>query len=256
MTHCADREPALNALFDGELDSLNAAEVEAHVRSCAACSGYLATLAEVHDVIASVALDEAAPGRLRHRIEALVAAPPVDRVAPRRAPVRRYLPWFGGGAIGALAASLALLVAVPQASVADLPDQVIAGHIRSLQAAHLTDVLTSDRHVVKPWFNGRIDFSPPVVDLVQQGFPLVGGRLDYIGDRPVAALVYRRRLHTINLFIRPAPQSPAASPGALRRHTYTIERWVAGDLEYWAVSDVDAADLRAFHKLFAAASAG
>ncbi|MFT6569307.1 MAG: hypothetical protein ACJAWY_001008 [Sphingomonas echinoides] len=89
-----------------------------------------------------------------------------------------------------------------------------------------------------------------------QGFPLVGGRLDYIGDRPVAALVYRRRLHTINLFIRPAPQSPAASPGALRRHTYTIERWVAGDLEYWAVSDVDAADLRAFHKLFAAASAG
>ena len=255
MTHCLDREPALNALFDGELDSLNAAEVEAHVRSCTGCSDFLATLAEVRDVMASATLAEKAPDALRQRIEALVAAPAAARPQPKPIAPVRYLPWVGGGVIGALAASLAMMVLVPQVGVADLPDQLIAGHIRSLQAAHLTDVLTSDRHVVKPWFNGRIDFSPPVVDLVQQGYPLVGGRLDYIGDRPVAALVYQRRLHTINLFIRPAPPNASASPSTIRRHSYNIVHWVAGDLDYWAVSDVDPGDLALFRQQFARATA-
>lgn len=255
MTHCVDREPALNALFDGELDSLNAARVETHVRTCVACSDYLAALAEVRDIIAAATLEEVAPLGLREKIETLVAAPDASATAAKLPSVGRHLPWLGGGAIGALAASLTLLVATPQASVADLPDQLIAGHIRSLQAAHLTDVLTSDRHVVKPWFNGRIDFSPPVVDLVKQGYPLVGGRLDYIGDQPVAALVYRRRLHTINLFIRPAPPSASASPGTVRRHSYNIVHWVAGDLDYWAVSDIDPADLALFRQQFAKATA-
>ncbi len=254
MTHCADRELALNALFDGELDGLNAAEVEAHVRGCPACSDYLYTLADVHTIMAAAARDEVAPAGLQRRIEALIDAPAADRSIRQRWSPIRYVPWVGGGAIGALAASLALFVAVPQTSVADLPDQLIAGHIRSLQATHLTDVLTSDRHVVKPWFNGRLDFSPPVVDLRQQGFPLVGGRLDYIGDRPVAALVYRRRLHTINLFIRPATGKASASPSTIHRRSYAIVQWTAGGLEYWAVSDVDAVDLRTFRQLFVAAS--
>ena len=254
MTHCVDRELALNALFDGELDSLNAAEVEAHVRTCAACSDYLATLTDVRILLASAALEDKAPYSLRQRIAALAETPDIDLTVPKRASATHYLPWLGGGAVGALAASLALMVATPQVSVADLPDQLIAGHIRSLQAAHLTDVLTSDRHVVKPWFNGRIDFSPPVVDLMQQGYPLVGGRLDYIGDRPVAALVYRRRLHTINLFVRPAPPNASASPSTIRRHSYNIVHWMAGDLDYWAVSDVDPGDLALFHQQFAKAT--
>ncbi len=254
MTHCVDRELALNALFDGELDSLNAAEVEAHVRTCAACSDYLATLTDVRILLASATLEDKAPYSLRQRVAALTETPDIDLTVAKRASPGRYVPWLGGGAVGALAASLALMVATPQVSVADLPDQLIAGHIRSLQAAHLTDVLTSDRHVVKPWFNGRIDFSPPVVDLVRQGYPLVGGRLDYIGDRPVAALVYRRRLHSINLFIRPAPPNGSASPSTIRRHSYNIVHWVAGDLDYWAVSDVDPADLAVFHQEFAKAT--
>jgi len=257
MTRCTEREPALNALFDGELDSLNAAEVEAHARACPTCSAHLATLSEVRDAMASAMLDEAAPAALRRRIEALVAAPEERRFTSQAPAPRHYLAWFGGGAVGAIAASLALMVGAPQfgASSSDLADQLISGHIRSLQASHLTDVLTSDRHVVKPWFNGRLDFSPPVVDLASQGFPLVGGRLDYIDDRPVAALVYRRRLHTINLFIRPATDKASTSPATLRQRSYNLAHWVAGDLEYWAVSDVEGRDLNSFQQLFAKATA-
>ncbi|MFA6220448.1 MAG: anti-sigma factor [Erythrobacter sp.] len=254
MTSCTRREPALNALFDGELDGLNAAEVEAHARACPTCGAYLATLSDVRDAMASTMLSEAAPAALHQRIEALVAMPTANGIAPKPQTTRRYLPWIGGGVVGALAASLALMVDTPQFNGPDLPDQLIAGHIRSLQASHLTDVLTSDRHVVRPWFNGRLDFSPPVVDLAQQGFPLVGGRLDYVDDRPVAALVYRRRLHTINLFIRRAPDKESPLPATLRRHTYGLEHWVVGDLEYWAVSDVDEADLVSFHRLFVKAT--
>ena len=255
MTSCTERELALNALFDGELDGLNAIEVEAHARACPTCSAYLATLSDVRDAMASAELDDAAPAALRQRIEALVSAPEEPRIVHRPRMAQRYLPWFGGGVVGALAASLVLTISVSPLVVLrsgdpDLTDQLISGHIRSLQASHLTDVLTSDRHVVKPWFNGRLDFSPPVVDLAKQGFPLVGGRLDYIADRPVAALVYRRRLHTINLFIRPAADKAAPSPATLRHRSYNLAHWVAGDLEYWAVSDIAGADLHTFRRLF------
>jgi anti-sigma factor RsiW len=247
MTNCAERELALNALIDGELDSLNASELEAHVRTCTTCGAYLATLSDIRDMMASDTLKESAPATLRARIEAMVTAPEPARLS---APAGRYVPWLGGGAVGAIAASAALFLAVPQFSEADMPDQLIAGHIRSLQANHLADVLTSNRHVVKPWFNGRLDFSPPVVDLAAQGFPLVGGRLDYIGGRPAAALVYRRRLHTINLFIRPVSGTAATMPLTFRRQTYSLSRWTAGGLEYWAVSDIEMGELRAFRQLF------
>jgi len=252
MTTCAEREPALNAMIDGELDGLNASKLEAHVRGCATCSAYLATLADVRDLMAPDALKEHAPAPLRARIEAMMATP---EPAQPRLPTDRYIPWLGGGAIGALAASAALFLAVPQFSESDMPDQLIAGHIRSLQANHLTDVLTSNRHVVKPWFNGRLDFSPPVVDLGAQGFPLVGGRLDYIEGRPVAALVYRRRLHTINLFIRPLSGAAPSLPATFRRQTYSLSRWTAGGLEYWAVSDIEKGELQTFHASFDRATA-
>lgn len=256
MTCCTDREPALNALFDGELDSLNAAEIEAHVRSCAACAAYLESLSAIRAALAPAAQGEHAPAGLHRAIEDMIARfEPVPPPAKPQAAARRFLPWLGGGAIGALAASLALLLTPLQSGGSDLSDQLVASHVRSLQVAHLIDVQTSDRHVVKPWFNGRIDFSPPVVDLAAQGFPLVGGRLDYIADRPVAALVYRRRLHTINLFIGPAQTSPATYPDAVRHRSYTIVHWKMGDLEYWAVSDIAAGDLQQFQQQFVKAAA-
>lgn len=159
------------------------------------------------------------------------------------------MPWLGGGAIGALAASLVLLLAVPTVTEPTLVDEVMSNQIRSLQSGHLVDVETSDRHTVMPWFNGRIDFSPPVVDLAPQGFPLVGGGLDVLEGQTVAALVFKRRLHTINLFIRPQPAG--THDVALARQGYAIEKWSAGGLEYWAISDIPASELSNFHRIFA-----
>ena len=133
-----------------------------------------------------------------------------------------------------------------------MPDEVVGGQIRSLQSGHLIDVLTSDRHTVKPWFNGRIDYSPPVADLAAQGFPLVGGRLDVLGGRSVAALVYKRRLHTINLYIRPVPGLAVPVASAMELQSYALVRWTDRGLEYWAVSDIPVDELQRFSAVFRA----
>jgi anti-sigma factor RsiW len=145
---------------------------------------------------------------------------------------------------------MALVFAMPQLTTTGMQDQLVASHVRSLLAHHLVDVETSNRHVVKPWFNGKIDFAPPVIDLVDRGYPLAGGRLDYIDGRVVAAIVYHRRLHSINLFVRPA--GGLASPvGFTSRHDgYSIVRWTRGGLEFWAVSDIEPNELDQFRDIF------
>lgn len=251
MSACPDKEMMLHGLIDGELDAANALAVEAHVGSCPGCSEELARLQALKRLVRAPGVAFQAPEGLTARIEAMIG-----EIAP--APPRRRLavlaPWAVSGAFAAIAASLALLTFNPSAPQAGLETEVISSHIRSLQVSHLTDVATSDRHTVKPWFNGKIDFAPPVVDLAAQGFPLAGGRLDYLHDRTVAALVYRRRAHVINLFVWPS--KPGETLAGVRRHDgYSLVYWTAGGLEFWAVSDIDQTDLQAFERAYRAATA-
>jgi len=235
----------LHALLDDELDAANVATVEAHLRTCPDCAAEFEELRRLHQMMADPALQHAAPAGLRERIEASLPATP-----------RGANPWLGRlswGAGGAIAAGLALSLALPQQMASEgIEQQMVASHVRSLLADHLVDIPTSDRHVVKPWFNGKIDFSPPTPDLKDQGFPLVGGRLDYIGGRVVPAIVYRRNLHTINVFAWPAGKGPVPADAAT--DGYTLVHWRQGDLDFWAVSDVAGGDLDQFRKAFVAAT--
>jgi anti-sigma factor RsiW len=248
LSACPDQELLLHALVDGELDAGNAATLEAHVAGCAGCAADLAAIREVKARLAAQPLAYAAPASLHARLDAALA----EATAP---PPRRRLgseTWVMAGAMGAVAASLALFAIVPSGQ--SLEGQLVDAQARSLEAQHLVDVATSDRHTVKPWFNGKVDFAPPVVDLAPQGYPLVGGRLDRVDGRRAAALVFRRRAHAINLFIWPgvAPEAPLLE----RKDGYSLVRWGRGGLVFWAVSDVDPADLVGFQKVFAAATAG
>jgi anti-sigma factor RsiW len=130
-----------------------------------------------------------------------------------------------------------------------LADQVIDGHVRALMVAHLSDVVSTDQHTVKPWFNGKLDYSPPVLDFADEGFKLVGGRLDYLDERPVAALVYQHKLHIINVFVWPVRDKVSTGVGSIARQGFNVTSWQLGGMQYWAVSDLNAADLKRFAEL-------
>jgi anti-sigma factor RsiW len=258
MTLHPDKLPLLHGLVDNELDAANATAIEAHLRSCADCRAELDRIRAVRDRLAAPSLRDRAPEGLHARIGAMLDAE-TGVATPRRRPAPTRLAahvlngrWASGALAGALAASLALVVALPQLAHTDTEDQLVQSHVRSLLVDHVVDVRTSDRHVVKPWFNGKIDFAPPVPELADSGFPLMGGRLDYIDDRAAAVIVYRRRLHTINLFVRPAATLSLPGGVAARREGYSLLRWTAGGLEYWAVSDIDPSDLTAFRQSYVA----
>jgi anti-sigma factor RsiW len=266
MTACPDKLLLLQAHVDGELDAANALSLEAHLRSCTGCAEELARTEAVRAMLGAADLRQTAPTTLQSRVEAILAAPTGPRATLPRAQrtvaapkISRFGPViaigrsWSGGLVAGVALATTQLLAMPQYTRLGTEDQLIANHVRSLSLeSHLTDVATSDRHVVKPWFNGKIDFAPPVPELASQGFPLVGGRLDYLDGREVAAIVYKRRLHTINLFVRPAGALSLPVDIANRREGYSLVRWTSGGLEFWAVSDIDLGDLELFRRTFTA----
>jgi anti-sigma factor RsiW len=254
---CDESEVLLHALIDGELDAGHALDVEAHVAACPACGEKFAVFRTMHDVMSAAPLKETAPTHLRNRIEALLAVPAGRVVSMRQflQPTRRS--FFGGFAMGSAlsgAAAATLIFAVMRGDQEQaIAEEVVSAHIRSLQAGHLMDVETSDRHTVKPWFNGRVDVAPPVIDLTAESFTLLGGRLDYVDGEPVAAIVYQRRKHVINLFV--AQHLGTKRPKTIAKiiQGYNCRHWSQDGLDFWAVSDIVGDELDEFVQKIASA---
>jgi anti-sigma factor RsiW len=244
---CKEAQALRHAYLDGEIDPVETPALEAHLRGCADCA---ASFRADRELSAAIKLDVPryeAPELLRARIRGMLAR----RTGRRFGELHLLGVGWNPAAIAAslmlaMVASSAVTSSVMSGATEDrVTQEVVASHIRSLMADHLTDVKSSDQHTVKPWFNGRLDLSPPVVDLAAAGFPLVGGRLDYIDRHPVAALVYRHQQHVINVLVSPDAKSGTA-PSALAQHGYNVLRFASGGMNFWIVSDLNPAELRDF----------
>jgi anti-sigma factor RsiW len=244
---CDEAEILLHALIDGELDAGHAREVEDHIAGCPRCAAALQTYRDMSKAVAGANLHYTAPPELRRRIE---AALPQARAPSRRGVLRGFAM---GSAISAIAASGLFAVILRNDDEARIQSEVVSAHLRSLQAGHLTDVLSTDQHTVKPWFNGRLDVAPPVVDLTAQGFTLIGGRLDYVDTRPIGAIVYRRRSHVINLFVAQTASTERRAAKIEALQGFNIRHWSERGLNYWAVSDLAADELAEFGEKFESA---
>ena len=257
--NCRDLQSLLTGYFDGELDLVRSLEIEQHLEDCAACSQEHRNLQAVRSAIQSGALYFKPPAGLQKRIQKSVREANKAELESPGTAVKSLrtgwaVPWRGLGFAAVLLLAAALvwsLVRISSVPSADelLAQEVVSDHIRSLQEKHLVDVTSANPHTVKPWFNGRLDFSPPVVDTVEQGFPLVGGRLDYLDHRAVAALVYQRRQHLINVFIWPSTRASETGESRATRQGYNLIRWSKGGMNYWAVSDLNNKELQEFVSL-------
>lgn len=248
---CDQAKKFLGAHADGELDLVSSVEMEAHLAACPACAAEHRTQLALKESLRGADLKFAPrPGfeaRVLRAIREEAAPPSAPRPASwfswRRAPV-----WIPAGAAALLAVGLFLAPWDRDADQRELVREAVAGNVRSLMASHLFDVASSDQHTVKPWFAGKLDYSPPVPELAADGFPLAGGRLDVLAGRPVAALVYQRRKHVINLFIWPAARLPLKS-FARSTDGYQLRGWNDGAMNFLAVSEINDAELSAFTDL-------
>ena len=251
----AEAKQLMQASLDGELDAMTQLRFDAHMAACPRCSADYASLKALSAAIRTQATRYTAPAELR---AALAKALPIDAAEPSKpsnvVPFhRRWLGPAGAGfAVGAaLAASLAIMIDTHSADDM-LAAGIVTAHVRALQPGHLTDVQVSDQHQVKPWFDGKIDFAPAVKELSDQGFDLVGGRLDYIDGQEAAVIVYRRKLHMIDLFVthtRHGGGHPDSLPAAHATPSgYNVVRWSDNGQDYWAISDLNRNELGDFAK--------
>jgi anti-sigma factor RsiW len=242
---CARAHGLIEPYFDNELDASLSAAVQDHLVSCNSCAETHRRLEQLRVDIQTQAPRYQPPPHLQEQIQTAVrrAAKGGERTVPWQ--------WVAIAASMLLAASLTWNAALlrTRASSGVIAQNVLASHVRSLIGTHLLDVPSSDQHTVKPWFNGKLDFSPDVKDFNAQGFPLIGGRIDYLADRPVAALVYQRRQHLINVFTWPS-SSPDDSETQERHNGYGLIHWNKAGMTYWAVSDVNADELGQFVGLY------
>jgi mycothiol system anti-sigma-R factor len=249
---CKQTRAYMHGHLDRELDPVTATGIETHLHGCPACAQAYAEQTALRAAVKKQAAYYTAPAALAQRMRAQIdtAGSPVKKPAPRRQ-------WFTLAAAVAATAVLSWTTAVQmQSGTHDerIAEQVIAGHARSVLTDHLTEVASSDQHTVKPWLSSKLDFSPPAADLTSAGFPLVGARLDYVNSRPVAALVYRHRLHVINLFVWPDDKAGTRTAmQAFSKQGYNILHWGDKQMAFWAISDLNPADIKTFAETYASA---
>ena len=242
---CNDARLLLHAYLDDELDAAQSVAITRHMQGCATCAADYADYAQLRKAMAQSSLYRHAPDELRKQWKAPERATSPVIVKPRRGLVGLAM---AAGFVGALLLVAPMWLYMQHQRGGDTSAMVgdaVSSHIRSMQQQHLMDVVSTDQHTVKPWFEGKLDFSPRVKDLAGEGFPLIGGRLDALDGHSVAALVYKRRLHVINLYQWPSTSTTSAQDIA-QWHGYTVIRWASRNMQYVAVSDVNEDDLRQF----------
>lgn len=249
MTH-PDMEQRVDAYLDGELTIAESGELEAHLAHCPECTRFRDGRVALRSAIKTQVPGFTAPDVLRRRVSAALLSQSQGR-EPRRLGTPAWWRTLAFAASVAIVALGSWRLGLRQGSGDALADQVLASHVRSLMPGHLTDVISSDQHTVKPWFDGKVDFSPAVYDFSGQGYPLLGGRLDYLNGRSVAALVYGRRQHLINVYLWPSHDS-ATGTHTLTRQGYHMLRWNTSEYSYWVVSDLGLNELQQFTGLLAA----
>ena len=241
---CQESGQLIHAFVDSELDLTRSLEMEAHLRECKSCAHAQQGIRALSSSMKDASLRFTPPASFEKRLRSAVRREAKEK--PLKQSWWRWSMAAGALAVVVLAVWVTSVVLNRPSSDNLVAQEVVSSHVRSLMAQHLTDVPSSDQHTVKPWFDGKLDFSPPVKDPKEQGFELKGGRLDYIDNRPVAALVYQRRQHLINVFVWPAKSSSKSTTQASVSQGYNLIRWTNSGMEWWAISDLNLAELQQF----------
>ena len=249
--NCNESRLLLHGYSDRELDREAHREVEAHIDDCSSCRTIHRRNVSISKALAHESFYYRAPADFREHV--LASIDPLENDDAEKQSwwnSRPRLSWEWAVAFS-LVVIVVMLATWPVRSPSDdLANELVASHVRSLMADHVTDVASTDQHTVKPWFDGRLDFAPPVIDLAPQGFVLVGGRLDYASNRSVAALVYKRRQHVINLFVFPEQSGVPASEGSTLKQGYNLIHWNRSGMTYWAISDLNLEELKQLAHLY------